>query len=49
MVRHGVYISHFHNMFPDAMMTDADLQYTFDVADEALRITLKDHPEIRIR
>ena len=31
------------------MISREDLQYTFDVADEALKITLKDHPEIRIR
>ena len=49
MVRRGVYISHFHNMFTNVMITNEDLQYTFDVADEALKITLKDHPEICIR
>jgi glutamate-1-semialdehyde 2,1-aminomutase len=47
MVRRGVYISHFHNMFTNVMITDEDLRYTFDVADEALKITLKEHPEIR--
>ena len=46
MVRRGVYISHFHNMFTNVMITDQDLQYTFDVADEALKITVRDHPEI---
>ena len=49
IVRRGVYISHFHNMFTNVVLTDADLQYTFDVADEALKIILKVHPEIRIR
>ncbi len=49
MVRRGVYISHFHNMFTNTMITKGDLQYTFDVADEALKITIKDHPEILIR
>ena len=49
MVRRGVYISHFHNMFTNVMISKEDLQYTFDVADEALKITLRDHPEIRIR
>ena len=49
MVRRGVYISHFHNMFTNAVITKEDLQYTFDVADEALKITIKEHPEILIR
>lgn len=49
MVRRGVYISHFHNMFTNVMITDEDLRYTFDVADEALKITLKEFPEIRVR
>ncbi len=49
MVRRGVYISHFHNMFTNVMISDDDLRYTFDVADEALRITLADHPEIRVQ
>ena len=49
MVRRGVYISHFHNMFTNVMLTKEDLQYTFDVADEALKITIEKHPEILIR
>ncbi len=49
MVRRGVYISHFHNMFTNTALTKEDLQYTFDVADEALKITVKDHPEVLIR
>ena len=49
MVRRGVYISHFHNMFTNVMITKEDLQYTLDVADEALKITLKKHPEVLIR
>lgn len=49
MVRRGVYISHFHNMFTNTMITKEDLQYTFDVADEALKIVLKNHPEILVR
>lgn len=49
MVRRGVYISHFHNMFTNTMITKEDLQYTFDAADEAMKITIKEHPEILIR
>ncbi|MCI9075552.1 MAG: aminotransferase class III-fold pyridoxal phosphate-dependent enzyme [Dorea sp.] len=49
MVRRGVYISHFHNMFTNTMITKEDLQYTFDAADEALKLTIKEHPEILIR
>ena len=49
MVRRGVYISHFHNMFTNVMISDQDLQYTFDVADEALKLTVRKHPEILIR
>lgn len=48
MVRRGVYISHFHNMFTNTVMTDEDLQYTFDVADEAFKIVTKKYPEILI-
>jgi len=48
MVRRGVYISHFHNMFTNTVMTDEDLQYTFDVVDEAFKIVTKKYPEILI-
>ena len=38
----------FHNMFINTVMTDEDLQYTFDVADEAFKIVTKKYPEILI-
>ena len=46
MVRRGVYISHFHNMFTNTAMTDQDLQYTFDNADETLKMIIKKYPQI---
>lgn len=49
MVRRGVYISHFHNMFTNTMITKEDLQYTFDAADEALKMIIKKYPEILIK
>ena len=49
MVRRGVYISHFHNMFTNTMITKEDLQYTFDAADEALKIIIKKYPEILVK
>ena len=38
----------FNNMFTNTVMTDEDLQYTFDVADEAFKIVTKKYPEILI-
>ena len=34
--------------FTNTVMTDEDLQYTFDVADEAFKIVTKKYPEILI-
>jgi glutamate-1-semialdehyde 2,1-aminomutase len=38
MVRRGVYITHYHNMFTNCSITVQDLDYTFDAADEAFKV-----------
>ncbi|MDR1307075.1 MAG: aminotransferase class III-fold pyridoxal phosphate-dependent enzyme [Treponema sp.] len=38
MVRRGVYITHYHNMFTNCSMTAKDLDYTFDAADETFKV-----------
>lgn len=41
MVKRGVYMTSHHNHFINAALSDEDIQYTLDVADEAYKIVAK--------
>lgn len=45
-VRRGVYFTNHHNLFMNCSMTDEDIKFTHEVADEAFRIVKKNHPEL---
>ncbi|HRU83760.1 MAG: aminotransferase class III-fold pyridoxal phosphate-dependent enzyme [Christensenellales bacterium] len=44
-VKRGVFFTNHHNHFINAALTDADLQYTWDVADEAYKVIRARHPD----
>lgn len=45
-VRRGVYFTNHHNLFINCSITDEDIQFTHEVADEAFRIVKRNHPEL---
>ncbi len=45
-VKRGVFFTNHHNMFINAALSDEDIKYTLDVADEAFKATRKMHPEL---
>ncbi len=45
-VRRGVYFANHHNLFINTAMSEEDLPYTLEVADEAFKIVKERHPEL---
>lgn len=45
-VKRGVFITNHHNHFINASLTDADIQFTVEVAQEAFSVLRKRHPEL---
>ncbi|HZJ83494.1 MAG TPA: aminotransferase class III-fold pyridoxal phosphate-dependent enzyme [Clostridia bacterium] len=45
-VRRGVYFANHHNLFINCSITDEDIKFTHEVADEAFRIVKQNHPEL---
>jgi glutamate-1-semialdehyde 2,1-aminomutase len=45
-VRRGVYLTSHHNQFINCSITDEDIKFTHEVAEEAFRIVKKNHPEM---
>lgn len=46
MVKRGVYITNHHNHFTNLSLTDGDIDFTGQVADEAFKVLTQRHPEI---
>ncbi len=45
-VRRGIYFVNHHNLFINCAMTEEDIKFTHEVADEAFRVVKKRHPEL---
>lgn len=45
-VKRGVFFTNHHNHFMNAAMTDEDIKFTIEVAEEAYRVLRKNHPEL---
>jgi len=45
-VQRGVFFANHHNLFINCAMTDADISFTLDVAEEAFKVVKERHPEI---
>ena len=45
-VRRGAYFTSHHNQFINCSITDEDIKFTHEVAEEAFRIVKKNHPEM---
>lgn len=45
-VRRGVFFANHHNLFMNLAMTDEDIKFTCEVADEAFKVVKARHPEI---
>ena len=45
MVKRGIFFAGHHNHFMNASVSDEDIKFTIDVADEAFKVTKKLHPE----
>lgn len=45
-VRRGVFFTNHHNQFINCAISKEDLQFTFDVADEAFKVVKERHPEL---
>jgi glutamate-1-semialdehyde 2,1-aminomutase len=46
MVKRGVYVTNHHNHFTNLSLTDEDIDFTAEVADEAFKVLVQNHPEI---
>lgn len=46
MVRHGIFMTNHHNHFTNLSLTDEDIKKTGEVADDAFRELVKNHPEV---
>ena len=46
MVRRGVYLTNHHNHFTNLSLTDEDIAFTAQVANEAFQVLRSRHPEI---
>ena len=46
MMKRGVFVTNHHNHFTNLSLTDADIDFTGQVADEAFKALTKRHPEI---
>jgi glutamate-1-semialdehyde 2,1-aminomutase len=47
MVRRGVFMANHHNHFTNLSLTDEDIAFTMEVADEAMKVVKANHPEAR--
>ena len=45
-VRRGVYFANHHNLFINCAITEEDIKFTHEVADEAFKVVKKRHPEL---
>jgi len=45
-VKRGVWLTNHHNHFTNMAMTDEDIKFTCEVADEAFKVVKKNHPEM---
>ncbi len=45
MVKRGVFVANHHNHFTNLSLTDADINFAMEVADEAMKVVKKNHPE----
>ncbi len=45
IVRRGVFMANHHNHFTNLSLTDEDIAFTMEVADEAMKVVKKNHPE----
>jgi glutamate-1-semialdehyde 2,1-aminomutase len=46
-VKRGVFFTNHHNHFINLSLTDEDIKFTLDVADEAYKVVKSKHPEIK--
>ncbi|MEG1520075.1 MAG: aminotransferase class III-fold pyridoxal phosphate-dependent enzyme [Clostridia bacterium] len=46
MVKRGVFVANHHNHFTNLSLTDEDINYSMEVADEAMKVVKKNHPEL---
>lgn len=46
LVKHGVFMTNHHNHFTCLSMTDEDIKLTHEIADEAFKTLVHNHPEI---
>lgn len=46
MMSRGIYLASHHNHFINASLTKEDMDYTFEVADDAFKAVAKNHPEL---
>ena len=46
MQKRGVYLTNHHNHFTNLSLTDEDINFTSEVADEAFKVLVKNHPEV---
>ncbi|MEG2002031.1 MAG: aminotransferase class III-fold pyridoxal phosphate-dependent enzyme [Clostridia bacterium] len=46
MVKRGVFVANHHNHFTNLSLTDADINFSMEVADEAMKVVKKNHPEL---
>ena len=45
MVSRGIFLTSHHNHFINASLTEDDIKYTIDVAEDAFNAVRKRHPE----
>jgi glutamate-1-semialdehyde 2,1-aminomutase len=46
-VKRGIFFASHHNHFINASLSDKDIEYTIDVADEAFKVVAANHPELK--
>lgn len=46
-VKRGVFFTSHHNLFINDALTEADIKFTWDVADEAYKVVRSNHPEFK--
>lgn len=46
MQKRGIYMTNHHNHFTNLSLTDEDINHTIEVADEAFKVLVKNHPEV---
>lgn len=46
MVKRGLFVANHHNHFTNLSLTDADINYSMEIADEAMKVVKKNHPEL---